>query len=141
METAEFDGAPPPTQKFTRLTARQREGLDWIRAFHARKGYAPSVRELGDGLHMLSPNAPQQLLKALERKGAIRRDGGLSRTIVLVEEPPAPDELSRLREALRDVLDRMAPIPPEDPGGDVCYAGYWSVSERARLEALLGAAG
>ena len=141
METAEIDGAPAPSQKFTRLTPRQREVLDWIRAFVARKGYGPSIREAMEGLYVVSPNAVVRWFKVLERKGYIRRDAGRSRTIVLVEESPAPDERARLKEALRDMLDRMAPIPPEDPGGDVCYAGYWSVSERARLEALLGAAG
>lgn len=140
MTTAEIDRLPAPSQRWTRLTPRQREVYEWIRAFVARKGYGPSVRELAEGLHITSPNGVLAHLKAMERKGFIRRDQKTSRSIVLLEVEP-PGELERLREALQSVVDRLAPIPPEDPGGDVCLGGYFSRSEVERYRALLGEGG
>lgn len=70
------------------LTERQREVLDEIRWCIIEQARPPSVRELMQLLHVDSPNGVVCHLKALERKGFIKRTEG-ARNIVLT----APDGL------------------------------------------------
>jgi repressor LexA len=55
------------------LTSRQRDAVEWIRAFILAHRYPPSIREIGLGLGIRSNNAVADLLDALESRGAIRR--------------------------------------------------------------------
>jgi repressor LexA len=67
------------------LTARQREVLEFIRAFGERHGVPPTVREIGDRFRFTA-RAAFDHLRALERKGMLeRRVTGkrASRTLVL----------------------------------------------------------
>jgi repressor LexA len=61
------------------LTVRQREVLSFIRAFSARHGAPPTVREIGDKFRV-TPRAAFDHLKALERKGMLQRRTGSGRT-------------------------------------------------------------
>src|SRR4029077_16949741 len=63
------------------LTARQRAILEAIRDSVERRGYPPSIREICDaaGLASTSRRAPQ--LRALERKGYLRRDPNPPRAV------------------------------------------------------------
>jgi len=65
------------------LTARQREVLDAIREYAARKGYPPSIRELGTMLGISSLRGVTIHLDALARKGFIERES-TSRSIRLL---------------------------------------------------------
>ena len=56
------------------LTERQRMILVEIRRIVASRGYPPSVREIGEIVGLTSPSSVNYQLKALERKGYIRRD-------------------------------------------------------------------
>lgn len=56
------------------LTDRQRQILDFILAEINRKGYPPSVREIGRAVGLTSSSTVHSHLAALERKGYIRRD-------------------------------------------------------------------
>lgn len=67
----------------TDLTNRQREVLDFIRANIHAKGYPPTVREIGACLGVNSPNAVQQHLRCLERKGYLTRDRAKGRALKL----------------------------------------------------------
>ncbi|MDO4570825.1 MAG: transcriptional repressor LexA [Planctomycetia bacterium] len=67
------------------LTARQREALEFIRRCVRKRGYGPTVREIGDQMGIHSPNGVVGHLVALERKGFIQREANLSRSIMLVE--------------------------------------------------------
>lgn len=67
------------------LTARQREALEFIRRCVRKRGYGPTVREIGDQMGINSPNGVVGHLVALERKGFIHREANLSRSIMLVE--------------------------------------------------------
>ncbi|MDO4585657.1 MAG: hypothetical protein Q4D62_16370 [Planctomycetia bacterium] len=67
------------------LTARQREALEFIRRCVRKRGYEPTVREIGDQMGINSPNGVVGHLVALERKGFIHREANLSRSIMLVE--------------------------------------------------------
>jgi repressor LexA len=61
------------------LTARQREVLSFIRAFTARHGLPPTVREIGDKFGV-TPRAAFDHLRALERKGMLQRRSAPGRT-------------------------------------------------------------
>lgn len=60
------------------LTDRQREILGFIQVFIRERGYPPSIREIGDHFQIY-PRAVFDHLKALERKGYLKREGSRSR--------------------------------------------------------------
>lgn len=55
------------------LTERQSQILAFIYAFIQSHGYPPTVREIGDHFQMASSSSFEHL-RALEKKGYIRRD-------------------------------------------------------------------
>jgi repressor LexA len=61
------------------LTDRQRDVLNFIRAFTARHGLPPTVREIGDKFRV-TPRAAFDHLRALERKGMLQRRTAPGRT-------------------------------------------------------------
>ena len=67
------------------LTPRQQQVYDIIREKIVSRGFGPTVREIGDFLNISSPNGVVCHLKALERKGMIRRLANKSRAIELME--------------------------------------------------------
>ena len=75
---------------FSTLTPRQREIYDFIKEKIETRGYGPTVREIGLGFEIRSPNGVMCHLKALEKKGLIVREGFSARAIRLVDHrPPA----------------------------------------------------
>lgn len=70
-----------------RLTPRQRETLTWIKDFIRRHGMPPTVREIG-GAFRIKSSSVFDLLKALERKGYLRR-GELGARSLILEPSPA----------------------------------------------------
>src|SRR3954452_3477293 len=76
---------------FSQLTKRQREIYDFIREKIQSRGYGPTVREIGLGFDIKSPNGVMCHLKALEKKKLILREGFSARAIQLVDHrPPSP---------------------------------------------------
>jgi repressor LexA len=71
------------------LTPRQAQVLNLIRRHLAETGYPPTRADIAAELGFKSPNAAEEHLKALARKGAIEMIPGTSRGIRL----PAPDGL------------------------------------------------
>lgn len=65
------------------LTERQQAVYDLIRELIIRRGYGPTVREIGEHFGIRSPNGVMCHLKALERKGLLRRSPNKSRAIEL----------------------------------------------------------
>ena len=61
------------------LTTRQRDVLNFMRAFSTRHGVPPTVREIGERFHV-TPRAAFDHLRALERKGMLQRRSGPGRT-------------------------------------------------------------
>src|ERR1700677_2560091 len=70
---------------FTQLTERQREIYEFIRQKIESRGYGPTVREIGLGFDIKSPNGVMCHLKALEKKGLIIREGFSARAIQIVD--------------------------------------------------------
>jgi repressor LexA len=69
---------------FSTLTERQREIYDFIRSKIEARGYGPTVREIGLEFKIKSPNGVMCHLKALEKKGLIKREGFQARAIELL---------------------------------------------------------
>ena len=75
---------------FSQLTERQKEIYEFIRKKIESRGYGPTVREIGEAFDIKSPNGVMCHLKALEKKGLIRREGFRARAIQLSDHrPPA----------------------------------------------------
>ncbi|MFN0162137.1 MAG: transcriptional repressor LexA [Burkholderiales bacterium] len=68
------------------LTARQSEILDFIRDTVKRTGLPPTRAEISATFGFRSPNAAEEHLRALERKGAIEIASGTARGIQLAEQ-------------------------------------------------------
>jgi len=91
-----------------KLTARQQEILDLIRAQIQRTGFPPTRVEIAQALGFRSPNAAEDHLKALARKGAITLTAGASRGIRLAEPPPSA--VSDAALAGTETLSLLLPI-------------------------------
>ena len=63
------------------LTERQREILDFITASIVDRGYPPTLREIGEHFGIRSTNGVNDHLKALEKKGHLRREDLKSRAM------------------------------------------------------------
>lgn len=70
------------------LTARQQQILDLIRQHIEDSGYPPTRAEIAAELGFKSPNAAEEHLRALARKGVIEMTSGASRGIRLLDETP-----------------------------------------------------
>jgi hypothetical protein len=69
---------PDPTHV---LTWRQRKILRAIQESVQQRGYAPSMREIGDAVGLTSTSSVLYQLSILQRKGYLRRDVGRARTV------------------------------------------------------------
>lgn len=67
------------------LAPRQQEVYDFILDYRERYECTPTIREIGDALGVTSTNTVDYHLKALERKGYIRRRGNLARSLEIVD--------------------------------------------------------
>jgi repressor LexA len=97
------------------LTPRQAEVLNLIRRHLAETGYPPTRADIAAELGFRSPNAAEEHLKALARKGAIEMIPGTSRGIRL----PAPDGLPIVGRVAAghpvlavENIERYCEIPP-----------------------------
>jgi len=82
--SAEAPAGPP------QLTARQRQILDWIRAYLESTGMPPTRAEIASGLGFSTPSSAEDHLQALARKGAIEMLPGASRGLRLKDFPGMP---------------------------------------------------
>jgi repressor LexA len=56
------------------LTQRQKRILGYLKESMEKRGYPPSVREIGEAVGLISPSSVSYQLKELEKKGFLRRD-------------------------------------------------------------------
>ena len=70
------------------LSARQRAILDFFRDWMDRNGVPPSYREIGHAMGIRSTNGVSDHVKALLRKGYLKRvgEGSLARSLVLTDK-------------------------------------------------------
>ncbi len=65
------------------LSTKRKAILEYIESFSAERGYAPSVREIGEAVGLSSPSTVHSHLKILEEAGYLQKTGGKTRTISL----------------------------------------------------------
>ncbi|HWB65581.1 MAG TPA: transcriptional repressor LexA [Mycobacteriales bacterium] len=84
------------------LTTRQRKVLEVIQQSVERRGYPPSMREIGEAVGLTSTSSVAHQLAALERKGFLRRDPNRPRAV----------------EVKQPASGAAAPIDPTGEGDD-----------------------
>lgn len=70
----------------SKLSKRQVEILDFIKEEVKKKGYPPSVREIGEAVGLASSSTVHGHLSRIEKKGYIRRDPTKPRAIEILNE-------------------------------------------------------
>ena len=117
------------------ISDRQRQILQLILETVERRGYPPTVREIGDAVGLSSPSTVHSHLSALVDRGYIRRDPTKPRAIEVVDDGRSGD----LRRApVRDVplvgriaagtpilaeedIEEIFPLPTELVGNDPVF--------------------
>ncbi len=66
------------------LSDTQQRILSFIANFQAQNGFAPSIREIGDTVGLISSSSVAYQLNQLEKRGYIRRNANQARTIELL---------------------------------------------------------
>lgn len=74
------------TSKEAELTKRQEEILEFIKTYIEKSGFPPTISEIQKEFSFKSPNAVQEHVKALVRKGHIRRNPNKWRGLEVVNE-------------------------------------------------------
>jgi repressor LexA len=82
----EEDITPKNEEKKGKITARQKQVLEFIRNYINRDGFPPTVRDIASCLKIISLNAVRRHLLALEKKGYIRIEPGRSRGLQLLDQ-------------------------------------------------------
>ncbi len=106
-----------------RLTRRQQEVLGFIREFSERQGLPPTVREIG-ARFQVTPRAAFDHLRALERKGQLRRRataGRTSRALTLV----SPSGHAREIPILGRIAAGLPLLSEENREGSLPLAASW----------------
>ncbi len=117
------------------ISDRQREILELITTTVRRRGYPPSVREIGEAVGLSSPSTVHSHLSALVDAGFLRRDPTKPRAIEVVDPS---DEYELRRAPVRDVplvgriaagspilaeedIEEIFPLPTEFVGNDPVF--------------------
>jgi repressor LexA len=111
------------------LTNRQREVYDFIRDKIFARGYGPTVREIGLGFGIRSPNGVMCHLRALEKKGLIRREPNMSRAIQLVGEQPTDTDLP-----LAGRIAAGRPLEAVEQSDRINFSGLFESNDHFALE-------
>jgi repressor LexA len=136
----EVHALPDGPPDITGLTPRQRRVLEVIRDSVDRRGYPPSMREIGDAVGLTSTSSVSHQLTTLERKGYLRRDPNRPRAVEVrlpdAGEPDGSDtheaewRASRPAAAYVPVVGRIAaggPILAEQAVDAAICDGDWVV--------------
>ena len=94
----------------SKLTKRQAEILEFLKDWIEEHGYPPTRIEIAQALGFRSPNAAEDHLKALARKGAIEMISGASRGIRLIEN--TDEDAPLVAENELPVIGRVAAGSP-----------------------------
>ncbi|UCE17816.1 MAG: transcriptional repressor LexA [Gemmatimonadota bacterium] len=123
------------------LTERQKAVLEYVSRCIREQGYQPTMREIGDHFGIRSTHGVHRHLDALERKGYLRREGGRSRAIRLVDHP-------LIRTLELPIVGRVAAGEPnlalEDIEGTISLDRQWVNGDdcfllRVKGDSMIGA--
>src|SRR5204863_6510207 len=115
----------------TALTSRQKDIYDFLLKTIREKGYAPSIPEIGRQFKIASTNGVSDHLKALEKKGYIRRVGkraieivnALGRTaLVATREVPILGKVAAGKPLLSEENIEGVITIPDDMGSGKTFA-------------------
>jgi repressor LexA len=103
-KVSEFPDGPPDA---TGLTPRQQRVLQTIKDSIERRGYPPSMREIGEAVGLTSSSSVAHQLRTLEEKGFLRRDPNRPRAleVFLPEVMAARRSISNADESEVDLTD------------------------------------
>lgn len=97
-----------------RLSRRQQQILDFVRQSVEKRGFPPSIREIGEAVGLSSSSTVHSHLRSLETKRYLRRNPSKPRSIELLDPTTGRHERSRLdilqsendllRKAIADAL-------------------------------------
>src|SRR5215472_9966881 len=96
------------------LTWRQRKVLQVIKDSVQRRGYPPSMREIGEAVGLTSTSSVSYQLSTLQSKGYLRRDAGRPRTVEvrLPGHPAVRPEAEEPGQAALDIASQDAAYVP-----------------------------
>lgn len=71
---------------YGKISAKQKEILEYIKQEILNKGYPPAVREICEAVHLKSTSSVHSHLETLEKNGYIRRDPTKPRAIEIIDD-------------------------------------------------------
>ena len=113
------------------LTQRQRRVLEVIRDSIDRRGYPPSVREIGEAVGLSSASSVAHQLSVLQKKGWLRRDPNRPRALDVRLPEDSPHATPALSELAAAAGDESAPAPTYVPLVGRIAAGGPVLAEQA----------
>lgn len=126
-----------PSHRANELSPRQAEVLDVIRRAVDRRGFPPTYREIGDALGISSTNGVADHVKALVRKGYLRKaKGGAARGLQLTERAGATPRGDTLHVPLVGTVAAGMPMLAEENLEDGLQLDASMVSGTGRFFAL-----
>jgi len=111
LVVAEVPDHPDPNHV---LTWRQRKVLQVIRDSVQKRGYPPSMREIGEAVGLTSTSSVSYQLSTLQSKGYLRRDAGRPRTVEvrLPGHPAVRPDAEEAEEPALDIASQDAAYVP-----------------------------
>lgn len=125
--------------KQTALTKRQAEILNFIKTNIQYSGFPPTISEIQGQFSFKSPNAVQEHLKALVRKGQIRRNPNQWRGLELAASDKSKDEVAKYSTVSVPLIGRVTaglPVLAEENFEGTISVDRSIVGRAARLFAL-----
>ena len=117
-----------------KITAKQKEILEYIKVQILERGYPPAVREICEAVHLKSTSSVHSHLETLEKNGYIRRDPTKPRAIEICDDSfqmvrtemislPVGGNVAAGQPILAEEnIESYFPIPAEFiPGGDPSF--------------------
>lgn len=71
---------------YGKISAKQKEILEYLKTQIISKGYPPAVREICEAVHLKSTSSVHSHLETLEKNGYIRRDPSKPRAIEIIDD-------------------------------------------------------
>ncbi len=90
--------------------AREQKILEFMRSEVAKRGYAPTVREIGTALGIRSTSTVHKDIENLVAQGHIRKDPAKPRALVMVEQE-TPEVSKPNQSELRGFSEEMIEVP------------------------------
>lgn len=112
-----MSSAPSSEQRQRPISKKQKEILDYLKEQILEKGYPPSVREIGEAVHLKSTSSVHAHLEALEKNGYIRKDPSKPRAIEILDEEFRSRRFSETASDMSSAPSTMPSMPSSAPLG------------------------